>query len=260
MVRVGVVWVVHCWVVAIVLRGSSGDADIRFTDISGTRRLKLASVILLRGPAGAVVVIVALIATYHQGISRRLGKRDLPLVAHLRGLGVTQDFRAFQGAVGRKACGGGAGDVIHVLAGRRNINGKFGTAGHRLRCLGASSTHDGAGLSVVEVVVVGGGLGGIAQVTVVDAGGRHGVTVRGVGGPTGARGVRRSVDILHLKGPLQSCKRQKQHARHRVSSLLKLSLSDKLNGSRVEEQSGNSQVNTRHTESMLTQNKLMFLF
>lgn len=183
------VWVVHCWVVAIVFRGSSGDADIRFTDISGTRRLKLASVILLRGTTGAVVVVVALVATRPRGISRRLGERDLPLVAHLRGLGVTQDFRAFQGAVGRKARGGGAGDVIHVLAGRRNINGKFGTAGHRLRGLGASSTHDGAGLSVVEVVVVG-GLGGGAQVTVVDAGGRHGVTVRGAGRPTGAGGVR----------------------------------------------------------------------
>lgn len=63
-VRVGVVWVVHCWVVAVVLWGSSGDADVGFTDIPGTRRLELASVIVLRGPAGAIVVVVALVATY----------------------------------------------------------------------------------------------------------------------------------------------------------------------------------------------------
>lgn len=44
-------------------------------------------------------------------------------------------------------------------------------------------------MGVVEVVVVG-GRGGSAQVTVVDAGGRHGIAVRGVGRPTGARGVR----------------------------------------------------------------------
>lgn len=187
-VRVGVVWVVHCRVVAVVFWGSSGDADFRFTDISRTRRLKLASVILLRDPAGAVVVIVALVATYHWRISRRLGKSDLPLVAHLGGLGVAQDFRAFQGAVGRKACGSRAGGVIHLLAGRRgDVDGKFGTARHRLWGLGASSAHDGAGLGIVEVVVVG-GRGGSAQVTVVDAGGRHGVTVRGVGCPTGAGG------------------------------------------------------------------------
>lgn len=114
--------------VPVVFWGSSGDADFWFADISGTRRLKLASVILLRGPAGAVVVIVALIATYHWGVTRRLGKSDLPLVAHLRGLGVAQDFRAFQGAVGCKAHGSRAGDIIHVLAGRRDIDGKFGTA------------------------------------------------------------------------------------------------------------------------------------
>lgn len=94
-VRVGVVWVVHCWVVAVVFWGSSGDADVRFTHISRTGRLKLASVILLRGPAGAVVIIVALVATYRWGISRCLGKSDLPLVAHLGGPGVAQDFRAF---------------------------------------------------------------------------------------------------------------------------------------------------------------------
>lgn len=94
-VRVGVVWVMHCRVVAVVFGGSSSDADIRFTDISGTGRLKLASMILLRGPAGAIVVIVALIATNHGGISRCLGKRHFPLVAHLGGLGVAENFRAF---------------------------------------------------------------------------------------------------------------------------------------------------------------------
>ncbi len=187
-VRVGVVWVVHCWVVAVVFWGSSGDADFRFTDISRTRRLKLPSMILLRDPAGAVVVIVALIATYHWGVSRRLGKSDLPLVAHLGGLGVAQDFRAFQSAVGHKTCGSRASGVIHLLARRRgDVDGKFGTARDRLRGLGASSAHDGAGLGIVEVVVVG-GRGGSAQVSVVDACGRHGVTVRGVGCPTGAGG------------------------------------------------------------------------
>lgn len=188
-VGVGVVWVVHWWVVAVVFWGSSGDADIRFTDISRTRSFKLASVILLRCSAGAVVVIVALNAAYHWGISRHLGKSDLPLVADLGGLGVAQDFRALHGAVGRKACGSRAGDVIHLLAGRRgDVDGEFGTARHRLRGLGASSTHDGTGLGIVEVVVVGGCRGGSAQVTVIDAGGRHGVTVRGAGCPTGAGG------------------------------------------------------------------------
>lgn len=178
----------HCWMVTIVFWGSSGDADIRFTDISRTGRLKPASVILLRDPAGAVVVIVALIATYHWGISRCLGKGDLPFVAHLRGLGVAQDFRAFQGAIGSKACGSRASDVIHLLAGRGgDVDGKFGAARHRLGGLGASSSHDGAGLGIVEVVVVG-GWGSSAQVTVVDAGGRHGVTVRGAGCSAGARG------------------------------------------------------------------------
>lgn len=88
--------------VAVVFWRSSGDADFRFPDISGTRRLKLASMILLRGPAGAIVVIVALIATNHGGIT--LGKSDLPLVAHLGGLGVAENFRAFQGTAGHKAC------------------------------------------------------------------------------------------------------------------------------------------------------------
>lgn len=41
-------------------------------------------------------------------------------------------------------------------------------------------------MGIVEVVVVG-GLGGGAQVAVVDASGRHGITVRGAGCPTGAR-------------------------------------------------------------------------
>lgn len=40
---------------------------------------------------------------------------------------------------------------------------------------------------MVEVVVVGGGVGS-AQVTVVNTGGRHGITMRGVGRPAGARG------------------------------------------------------------------------
>lgn len=209
--RVGVVRVVHWLVVTVVFWRSPGDADFRFTEISGIRRLKLASVILLRGPADAIVVIVAFIATYHWRISRHLSESDLPLLAHLGGLGVAQDFRALQGAVGCKACGRRAGDVIHLLAGGRgDVDGEFGSARHRLGGLGASSTHDGAGLGKVEVVVVGGGCrggGGSAQVTVVDAGGRHGVTVRGAGGSTGARGqVRGSVHILHLKGPLQSFK------------------------------------------------------
>lgn len=118
-------WVVHCWVVTIVFSRSSGDTDIWFTDISGTWRLKLANVVLLRGPAGAVVVIGALQAPNHGGITRGLGKSDLPLVAHLRGLGMAENFRAFQGTVGHKVCGSVARGVIHLLAGRRNINGKF---------------------------------------------------------------------------------------------------------------------------------------
>lgn len=100
---------------------------------------------------------------------------------------MAQDFRTFQGAVGGKACGCRAGGIIHLLAGRGDINGKFRAARHRLGGLGASSTHDGAGLGIVEIVVVG-GWGGRAQVPVVDAGGRHGVTVRGVGRPTEAGG------------------------------------------------------------------------
>lgn len=117
-VRVGVVWVVDRWVVAVVLWGGSGDADLRFADIARTGRLKLASVILLKGPAGAVVVVVALVAACHWGIGGCLGEGDLPLVAHLRSLGVAQDLRAFQGAVGHKACGSRAGGVVQ-LVGRR---------------------------------------------------------------------------------------------------------------------------------------------
>lgn len=127
--RVWVVRVVYCCMVAVVLRWSSSNADIRFTDISRTGGLKLARMVLLRGPAGPVVVIIAFITTCHWGLSRCLGKSDLPLVTHLRGLGVAKDFWAFQGAVTPKACGGGAGDVIHLLVGRRgDVNGKFGAA------------------------------------------------------------------------------------------------------------------------------------
>lgn len=171
--------------VAIVLWRSPGYADFRFTDISGARRLKPASVILLRGPSDPIVVVVALITADHWGISRCFGKGDLPLVGHLRGSGMAQDFRAFQSAVGHKARGSRAGYVIHLLTGGGggDVNGKFRPAGNRLRSLGASTTHDGARLSVIEVVVVG-GRGSRAQVTVVDAGGRHGITKRGAGGPT----------------------------------------------------------------------------
>lgn len=102
-VRVGVMWMVHCWVVSVVFWRGSGDADVRFAHISGTRRLKPAGVILLRRPAGAVVVVVALLATGHRRIVRGLGKSDLPPVAHLGGLGVTEDFGAFQGDAGAKA-------------------------------------------------------------------------------------------------------------------------------------------------------------
>lgn len=184
-VRVGVVWVVHCRMVPVVLGWCSGDVDIRFTDVPGTRGLKLAGVILLWGSAGPVVVHAALIAAYHRGVTWCLGKSYLPLVAHLRGPGVSQDFWAFQGAVARHACGSRTGDILNLLAGGRDVDGEFRTAGHRLGSLGASSAHDGAWLGIVEVVVVS-GRGGGAEVTVVDAGGRHGVTVRGVGCPTGA--------------------------------------------------------------------------
>lgn len=121
-VRVGVMWMVHGWVGSVVFRRSSGDADVRFAHIAGTRGLQPAGVILLRWPAGAVVVVVALMATDHRGIAGGLGKSDLPPVAHLGGLGVSEDFGAFQGAVGPKACGGGAGGVVHVLAGRRDVD------------------------------------------------------------------------------------------------------------------------------------------
>lgn len=98
-VRVWMVWVVHCWVVAIVLWRSFGDADFRFTHVPRTRGLKPACVILLRDAAGPVVVTTALVAAYQRGVSRSLGKSDLPLVAHLGGLGVAQNFRALQGTV-----------------------------------------------------------------------------------------------------------------------------------------------------------------
>lgn len=114
-VRVGVMRVVRRRVVPVVFRRSSGDADVRFADIAGARRLKLAGVILLGRPAGAVVIVVALVATDHRGIVRRL-ESDLPPVAHVRGLGVAEDFGTFQGTVGHKTCGARAGGVIHLLA------------------------------------------------------------------------------------------------------------------------------------------------
>lgn len=122
-VRVGVVWVMHCWMVSVVLRGSSGDADVRFTDIPGTGGLKLASMILLRDSAATVVVVVAFIAAYHWGLGRCLSKCYLPLVAHLGGPRVSQDFGAFQGTVAHEAHGSGAGDIFHLLAGRRDVDG-----------------------------------------------------------------------------------------------------------------------------------------
>lgn len=128
-VRIGVVRVVHRKVVAVVFWGSSGDADVGLADVSGGRRLQLASVILLGGPAGAVVVVVALVAADHRGLGRRLGERDLPLVARLGRLGVAQDLWALQSAVGRKAHGSGAGDVVHLLAGGGrggDVDGEFG--------------------------------------------------------------------------------------------------------------------------------------
>lgn len=186
-VRVWMVRVVHCGVVPVVLRRRLGDADFRFAYVAGTRRLEPARVVLFGNPVDAVVVAGALAAAYHRGVRGSLGERDLPLVAHLGGLGVAQDFGALQGAVGREARGSRAGDVIHLLAGRRDVDGQLGSARHRLWGLGASPAHDGARLGVVEVVVVGGSGGG-AQVAVVDAGGGHGVAVRGAGGPTRAGG------------------------------------------------------------------------
>lgn len=115
-VRVGVVWVVDCWVVAIVLYRSPGDANVGFAEICWTGGLQFAGVVLLVGPADAVVV-VGLAATDHRGVSRGLGKRYLPLVARLWSFGVSQDFGTFQGAAAPEACGGGAGDVVHLLAG-----------------------------------------------------------------------------------------------------------------------------------------------
>lgn len=204
-VRVGVVRVVHGRVVAVVFRRSSGDADVRLADVAGTRRLEPASVVLLGGPEHAVVVVVALVAANHGRIVGRFGEGDLPLVAHVGGLGVAQNLGAFQGAAGHKAHGARAGGVVRLLAGGGDVDGELRAAGHGLGGLGAPAAHDGTGLGVVDVVVVG-GRGGAAQVPIVDAGWRHGVAMRGAGRPTGARGgVRRSVHVLHLKGPLQSC-------------------------------------------------------
>lgn len=122
-VRVGMMWVVRCRLVPVVFRRSSGDADVRLAHVTGTGRLQPAGVILLRRPAGAAaVVVVALVATGHRGIVGGLGKSDLPPVAHLGGLGVTEDFGAFQGAGGAVACRGGTGGVIHVLAGGGDVD------------------------------------------------------------------------------------------------------------------------------------------
>lgn len=207
-VRVGVVWVVRGRVVSVVFWRSSGDADVGLAHVAGTGGLEPAGVVLLRRPAGAVVVVVAaaVVATDHGGIVRGLGKSDLPPVAHLGGFGVPEDLGAFQGAGGAVAGGAGAGGVVHVLAGRADVDVELGAARHGLGGPGASSSHDGAGLGVVDVVVVGGG-GRSAQLPIVDAGGRHGVAVGGAVGPTGAGGrVRRGVHIFHLKRPLQSCR------------------------------------------------------
>lgn len=203
-VGVGVVRVVHCGVVPVVFGRSSGDADVGLAYVRWTRRLELACVVLLWVAASAVVV-VALVAADERRVAGRLGEGHLPLVAQLGRLGVAQHLRALQGAVGGVAQRARAGGVVHLLAGggRGDVNGEFGAARHRLGGLGAAAAHDGARLGVVEVVVVG-GLAGGAQVPVVDAGGRHGVTMWGVGGPTRAGGVRGSVDILHLEGSLQS--------------------------------------------------------
>lgn len=112
---VRVVRVVHSRMVAIVLQRSFGDVNFRFTNIPGTRGLKLASVIQLRDSGDPIVGTAALIAADHRGVSQALCKSHLPLVAHLRGLGVPQDFGAFQSAVARKACGSRAGDGIRLL-------------------------------------------------------------------------------------------------------------------------------------------------
>lgn len=129
------------------------------------------------------VVVAALIAACPWGISRGLGESHLPLVAHLRGFRVAQDFRAPECA-GPRAHGSRAGYVVHLFTrGGRDVYGQFGPSGHRLRCLRAPSAHDGARLGVVETVVVS-GLGSAAQVPVVYAGRGHGVAVRGAGGST----------------------------------------------------------------------------
>lgn len=185
-VRVGVVRVVHGRVVPIVFRRSSGDADVRPAHVAGTRWLEPASVVLLRGPRHTVVVVVALVAANNGRIVGRFGEGHLPLVAHLRGLGVAENLRAFQGAAGHKAHGARTGGVVRLPAGGGDVDGELRAAGHGLGGLGASTTHDGAGLGVVDVVVVG-GRGGAAQVPVVDAGWRHGVAMRRAGRPTRAR-------------------------------------------------------------------------
>lgn len=186
-VRVGVVRVVHGRVVPVVLSRSSGDADLGPAHVAGTGRLEPASVVLLGGPRHAVVVVVALVAANDGRIVGRFGEGDLPLVAQLRGLGVAEDLGALQGAAGHKAHRARTGGVVRLLAGGGDVDGELRAAGHGLGGLGAPATHDGAGLGVVDVVVVG-GRGGAAQVPVVDAGWRHGVAMRRAGHPTRARG------------------------------------------------------------------------
>lgn len=115
-VRVGVMWMVDSCVVTVVVQRSPGDANVRFAEICWTGRFQFARVVLLVGPVDPVVV-VGLTATDHWGVRWGFGKRYLPFVARLCSFGVPKDFRAFQGAAAPKACGGGAGDVVHLLAG-----------------------------------------------------------------------------------------------------------------------------------------------
>lgn len=177
--------------VAIVLGRRSGNADIWFTYIPRT-----ADMILVCGPTGPIVS-VAVVASGHRRISGSFGERHLPLMARLWGLGVTQNIRALQDTVGDEASRSRAGDAVRLPAGRRrDIDGEFRTPRHRLRGPGSPAAHDGARLSVVDVVVVGGG----AQVSVVDAGRGHGITVRTASCPAGTGGrMGRSVNILHLE-------------------------------------------------------------
>lgn len=186
-VRVGVVRVVHGRVVPVVFRRSSGDADLRPAHVAGTWGLEPASMVLLGGPHHTVVVVVALVAANDGRVVGRFGEGNLPLVAHLGGLGVAENLGAFQSAAGHKAHGARTGGVVRLLAGGGDVDGELRTAGHGLGGLRASATHDGAGLGVVDVVVVG-GWRSAAQVPVVDAGWRHGVAVRRAGRPTRARG------------------------------------------------------------------------